>query len=96
MTAQRLDAGYVSKVVKKRLKAVGIDSKFYSAHSLRAGLVTEAARAGVPSFKIRQMTGHKSDAMLARYVRDAELWQNNSALAALGKRHGNRLRERSR
>jgi len=96
LTALRLDGGYVSQVVKDRLEALGIDPKSYSAHSLRAGLVTEAARAGVPSWKIRQQTGHRSEATLARYVRDAELWQNNSALAAFGRRHGIRRRERTR
>ena len=38
-----------------------------------AGFATSAARAGVSTFKIRQQTGHASDAMLSRYVRDGEL-----------------------
>jgi integrase len=76
---QRLSSAYVSSIVKQRLTAIGIDATNYSAHSLRAGLVTEAARAGVPSWKIRQQTGHKSDAMLARYIRDVEIWSNNAA-----------------
>lgn len=76
---QRLSSAYVSTVIKSRLTAIGIDATDYSAHSLRAGLVTEAARAGVPSWKIRQQTGHKSDAMLGRYIRDVEIWSNNAA-----------------
>ena len=76
---QRLSSAYVSTVIKQRLTAIGIDATDYSAHSLRAGLVTEAARAGVPSWKIRQQTGHKSDAMLGRYIRDVEIWSNNAA-----------------
>ncbi len=76
---QRLSSAYVSTVIKSRLTAIGVDATDYSAHSLRAGLVTEAARAGVPSWKIRQQTGHKSDAMLGRYIRDVEIWSNNAA-----------------
>jgi hypothetical protein len=44
--------------------------------------VTEAARAEVPPWKIRQQTGHRSDAMLSRYIRDEEVWRGNAAVAA--------------
>jgi hypothetical protein len=37
----------------------------------------------VPSWKIRQQTGHASDAMLARYIRDANLFVDNAAGAVL-------------
>ena len=40
---------------------------------LRAGFATSATRAGVSTFKIRQQTGHASDAMLSRYVRGRTL-----------------------
>jgi hypothetical protein len=33
-----------------------------------SGLATSAAQHGIPSWKIRQQTGHKSDAMLSRYI----------------------------
>jgi integrase len=82
LTPHRLNAGYVSRIVKARLRILGVDPKLYSSHSIRAGLITEAARAGVPSWRIRRTTGHKSDAMVARYVRDAELWEGNAATAA--------------
>ena len=52
-------------------------------HSLQAGFVTSAATAGVSSWKIRQQTGHASDAMLARYIRDGELFVDNAAGALL-------------
>jgi hypothetical protein len=38
-----------------------------------------ATRAGVSTFKIRQLTGHTSDAMLSRYIRDGELFLGNAA-----------------
>lgn len=55
------------------------DPADYSGHSLRAGFATSAAQAGVSSWKIRAQTGHTSDGMLARYVRDGELFIDNAA-----------------
>ena len=78
-----LSGGAVCLIVKERVHAVGIDPSGYSGHSLRAGLATSAAQAGVPSWKIRQQTGHASDAMLGRYVRDGNLFIQNAAGAVL-------------
>jgi integrase len=80
---KRLSPEAVCLVVRERLQAAGIDPKNYSGHSLRAGLATSAAQAGVSSWKIRQQTGHASDAMLSRYIRDGELFTNNAAGALL-------------
>lgn len=68
----------VAVIVKERAKFIGLDASKYSGHSLRSGLVTSAAQAGVSSWKIRQQTGHKSDAMLNRYIRDAKLFIDNA------------------
>jgi integrase len=73
----------VGLIVRERLRAAGIAPEGYSGHSLRAGLATSAAQAGVPSWKIRQQTGHASDAMLARYIRGGELFVDNAAGALL-------------
>lgn len=73
----------VAMVVKERARAVGLNAANYSGHSLRAGLVTSAAQLGVSSWKIRQQTGHKSDAMLSRYIRDASLFVSNASGAVL-------------
>jgi len=73
----------VALVIKERASAVGLDPNKYSGHSLRAGLVTSAAQMGVSSWKIRQQTGHKSDAMLYRYIRDANVFTDNAAGAVL-------------
>jgi integrase len=81
--SKRLTGEGVCLVVRERVGAVGINPKAYSGHSLRAGLATSAAKAGVSSWKIRQQTGHASDAMLSRYVRDGELFMGNVASALL-------------
>lgn len=78
-----LTAQSVALVVKERAQAAGLDPRKYSGHSLRAGLVTSAAQMGVSSWKIRQQTGHKSDAMLHRYIRDANIFADNAAGAVL-------------
>jgi integrase len=79
----RLSGDAVSEVIRERLAAVGIDPEGYSGHSLRAGFATSAAKAGVSILKIRAQTGHTSDAMLSRYVRDGELFVGNAAGAIL-------------
>jgi integrase len=75
----RLSGDAVSEVIRERLAAIGINPEGYSGHSLRAGFATSAAQAGVSTLKIRQQTGHASDAMLSRYVRDGELFVGNAA-----------------
>ena len=71
-------AASVALIVKQRVRDAGLNSEQYSGHSLRAGLVTSAAQAGVSSWKIRQQTAHKSDVMLQRYIRDSQLFVNNA------------------
>ena len=75
----RLSGEAVSLVVRERVAAAGLDPARYSGHSLRAGLATSAAQAGVPTWRIRSQTRHASDAMLARYIRDGELFTENAA-----------------
>jgi integrase len=72
-----------SSLFAARLQAAGMSPEGYSGHSLRAGLATSAAQARVPLWKIRQQTGHASEAMLTRYIRDGELFANNAAGAVL-------------
>ena len=79
MSPQRLSGEAVSLIVKERLRKAGIDPTGYSGHSLRAGFATSAAMAGASNWKIRQQTGHRSDAMLARYIRDGDAFVNNAA-----------------
>jgi integrase len=55
----------------------------FSGHGLRAGFATSAVQAGVSTLKIRAQTGHASDTMLSRYVRDGELFVDNAAGALL-------------
>jgi integrase len=78
-----LHAQSVAAIVKEYARKAGLNAEDYSGHSLRAGLITSAAKAGASSWKIREQTGHKSDAMLHRYIRDAEIFQGNAAGSVL-------------
>lgn len=78
-----LTAQSVAVIVKEYARKAGLNAADYSGHSLRAGLITSAAKAGVSSWKIRQQSGHKSDAMLQRYIRDADIFNGNAAGSVL-------------
>ena len=79
VSASRLTDQSVALIVKQYARALGLPAETYSGHSLRAGLVTSAAKAGVSLVKIQQQTGHRSMAMLSRYIRDAQVFENNAA-----------------
>jgi len=77
----RLSDHAVALVVKRYAEAAGMSVELFSGHSLRAGFVTSAARAGAPERQIMRTTGHKSIEMLLRYVRAANVFADNAALA---------------
>ncbi len=79
ISPDRLSGDAVAMIVKRRLETAGFDPAAFSGHSLRAGLATSAAMAGASTYKIRAQTGHKSDAMLARYIRDGDMFTDNAA-----------------
>jgi integrase len=72
----------VALVVKNAVRsAKGMDAaRLVSAHSLRAGFVTEAAVVGMQNSAIMGQTGHKSLEMLMRYVRPVQKRQIQSLL----------------
>ena len=76
MLESPLSASAVATIVKQRVAQIGLDPARYSGHSLRAGFATSAAAAGLPVWKIKGQTGHVSDAVLSRYIRETDyLWE---------------------
>lgn len=73
----------VARAVKKAADAAGLDAGKFSGHSLRAGLATSAAAAGVSERIIMQQTGHKSERMVRKYIREGNLFREN-AVSAIG------------
>jgi integrase len=69
---RQLSGEAVAVIVKERAGSLALESERYSGHSLRAGFVTSAAMAGVPIWKIKAQTGHASEPVLARYIRNGE------------------------
>ena len=75
----RLTDQIVADIVKRYAKAIGKHASRFSAHSLRAGLITSAAIAGVPERAIQDQSGHQSVTVLRRYIRDACIFRCNAA-----------------
>jgi len=70
----------VAHVVKRRCRAVGIDSSEVAGHSLRRGFATAAARAKKPDRMIKRHGRWKSTAMLDRYIEDGTRWDDNATI----------------
>ena len=70
----RLSGHAVARIVQARAAVAGLDPARYAGHSLRAGFVTAAGRAGAGVRKIQQVSRHKSLQMLSGYVRGARLF----------------------
>ncbi len=75
----RLSDKTVARVVKSAAEAAGLDPTKYAGHSLRAGLATAAAQAGVAERVIMAQTGHKSLPMVRKYIREGSLFTQNAA-----------------
>lgn len=75
----RLSDRAVALIVKRAAQAAGLDPARYAGHSLRAGLATSAAQAGISERSIMAQTGHKSVMVARRYIRDGSLFRDNAA-----------------
>lgn len=77
----RLTDRSVALVVKRTAERAGLDPVQFAGHSLRAGLITSAAEAGVQERHIMAQSRHKSVPVMRRYIRGATLFQDNAAAA---------------
>jgi site-specific recombinase XerD len=78
LSDNRLSDQTVALLIKDYLKIAGIESRYYSGHSLRSGFATSAAESGAEERSIMAMTGHKSTEMVRRYIKEANLFKNNA------------------
>ena len=76
---ERLSDRAVARIVKGAAARVGIDPATVSGHSLRGGLATSAARAGAPERIIMRTTGHRSEAMVRRYIDAGNLFDESAS-----------------
>jgi len=79
LAKMRLCDKTVARVVKNAAESAGLDPARYAGHSLRAGLATAAAQAGVSERVIMAQTGHKSLPMVRKYIREGSLFTQNAA-----------------
>ncbi len=77
----RLTDQSIALIVKRYAEAAGINPDQLSGHSLRSGFATSSALVGASDRAIMKQTGHKSRAMVDRYVRVAAIWEDNAATA---------------
>lgn len=77
VAATALSEGSIAKILKRAAARAGIDPENVPGHSLRAGMTTTAAIEGATEQEIARSTGHKSDEMVRKYIRDAELFRDN-------------------
>jgi hypothetical protein len=59
MRAALSQASSVSRMIKRRCAAVGLDPALFASHSLRSGFITSAATEGAPIAAIALHAGHK-------------------------------------
>jgi integrase len=76
ITGDRLSDKAVNRAIKRWARHIGLVGA-YSAHSLRAGHVTEARDRGGRNVRAQQQLGHASADTTDRYDR-AEIWERNS------------------
>jgi integrase len=79
-----LDPQSVNLILKSRLKAAGLNPSLFSAHGLRSGYLTEAARQGVSLPEAMAQSGHKSVNQAAQYYNDADRKLGKAARLAAG------------
>ncbi len=85
---KRMPAARVGLVVKRFADLAGLGAGQWSAHSLRAGFVTAAHRAGVDLDTIMRQTRHRRAETTRRYLRDADRFRNNPGRGLLSSEEG--------
>jgi integrase len=83
ISGNRLSGGGTARIIKGRVKEIGLDAAVFSGHSLRSGLATSAALSGAGERDIMAQTGHRSVTMVRRYIQAASPFKSN-VVAGLG------------
>ncbi len=68
----------IARLIQKYAGRVGLDPETVAGHSLRAGFLTEASRAGATLAKMQEVSRHKKVEVLLGYVRSAELFDDHA------------------
>jgi site-specific recombinase XerD len=79
----RLTGKSVNVLIKDYATRIGLDPKTLSAHSMRSGFLTSAARRGASVWKMQEVSRHKSIDVLSGYIRDAKLFEDHAGSGLL-------------
>ena len=70
LNGKAVTSAQVNRFIKSTVSAIGWDCSKYSAHSLRAGAATTAARAGFTEWELKSLGGWSSSVYMS-YIRDS-------------------------
>ena len=87
VTGDRVGQNALSRAIKQRVEVLGYDPRFFSAHSLRRGFVTQCGMDGVPLSEAMQCTGHKNVVVAMEYYEEGRI-DGNAATRLNTKRKG--------
>lgn len=80
ISPKRLTGKGICDVIKRSVWAAQLDNPAqFSPHSLRSGMATTCALAGVEERLIQKMTRHRNRASVDVYVKEADLFRQNAA-----------------
>lgn len=79
LVSTRLSDRAVAQIIQRAVQRAQLPHRHVAGHSLRAGHATSAAYEGVSERLIMKQTGHRSERMVRRYIREADLFRENSA-----------------
>ena len=74
-----------ARIVKRYARRVALDPASYAGHSLRSGFLTSAAESGASSWKLSEVSRHKSLDTLRSHVRRLDLFKERAGAAFLGR-----------
>jgi site-specific recombinase XerD len=83
IASRHISGNVVNDVVKRRVAVVGLPAPAFGGHSLRAGFVTQALRAGATHHEVMRQTGHADPATVEIYSRETDPLRHN-AVTRLG------------
>lgn len=69
VSERQLSTHAVAYIIKGLIARTGREPAEYSGHSLRSGFLTAGAVAGLPTYQLMAVSGHRSEQMLLRYIR---------------------------
>jgi site-specific recombinase XerD len=79
VSGSRLSDRSVADITKRYAERAGLDPRTISAHSLRAGVLTEAARRGASLPKLLELSRHRQLDTLRVYLRPFDLFAGHAA-----------------